>query len=377
MGPEPPRNRPPFWRHAWRGLPAIAATYVAFLLFAQFGFLRQVQGDLAHDAARVQAVLAAMGIAGLATSLGTAWLLGRHPALRLVRLGLAAVAAVAAVSAVCHGFVALLAISAAIGASIGLLTVALATALPDLAPRHALGRTAGLGTGIAYFVSNIPVLFEAVPHVRALFPAGLALLALALLPSRTGEPGERTAERRAPGLTALVVIFLVLVWLDSAAFAIVQANPDLKAQTWGSAGQKLLQGSIHLVAAVGAGALLDAGFALAVPLAAWGLFALAFPLLQAGGPAAVLAGPLYAVGISLYSTALVVLPTWGTVTAPAPRRRAGLLYGLAGWIGSALGVGMAQDLGRIPGWFLLATGAALAAVLLPRLFRKGGGALSR
>jgi len=180
------RNLSDFWRGAWRGLLAIAATYTAFLLFAQFGFLSQVQRDL-REAGQVRAVMAAMGIAGLAASLLTAWLLGRVPALRLVRTGLGAVAAVAAVSIACHGFPALFAVAAAVGASIGLLTVALATALPEMAPWGATGLVAGLGTGLAYLVSNVPWLFEAAPVVRALFPAGLALVALA--------PAEKGADR--------------------------------------------------------------------------------------------------------------------------------------------------------------------------------------
>src|SRR6185503_5397905 len=93
-------------RGAWRGLLTIAATYVAFLLFAQFGFLSQLQRDLG-DAGLVRAAMAAMGIGGLAASLGAAWLLGRVPGPRLVRIGLGAVAAVAAVSVLCHGFASL------------------------------------------------------------------------------------------------------------------------------------------------------------------------------------------------------------------------------------------------------------------------------
>jgi cytochrome c5 len=334
-------------RGAWRGILTIAATYTAFLLFAQFGFLSQIQHDLGGEVERVRAVMAAMGAAGLAASLGTAWLLGRVSGPRLVRAGLGAVAAVAAVSVVCHGFPLLLAVAAAIGASLGLLTVAVAASLTAIVPRPVAGLAAGLGTGAAYFVSNIPALFEAGPAFRALVPAALALVALGLSPREMSaqEPAGRA------GFLPLLATFLVLIWLDSAAFAIVQAAPELKAQTWGSDAQKLVQGSVHLLAAVGAGALLDAGFGLAVPLAAWGLFAVALPLLQHGGGA--VAGPLYAVGISFYSTALVVMP--------GSRWRAGLLYGAAGWIGSALGVGMAQDLGHVPSWFLVATGAALAA----------------
>ncbi|HYU33876.1 MAG TPA: cbb3-type cytochrome c oxidase subunit II [Thermoanaerobaculia bacterium] len=370
------------WREAWRGVLAVAATYVAFLLFAQFGFLSQVQHDLV-EAGKVRAVMAAMGVAGFAASLGTAWLLGRVPALRLVRTGLGAVAAVAVVSVFCHGFFPLFAVAAAIGVSIGLLTVSLATALPEMVPRGSIGLAAGVGTGLAYLVSNVPVLFEAAPGVRALFVAGLAVVALVgphppnpPLPSPPLPPGE--GGTTAPGFGRLVVIFLVLVWLDSAGFAIVQANPGLKDQTWGSAGQKIVQGITHLVAAIGAGALLDAGFGLAVPLASWVLFAVAFPLLQSGGGAA--AGPIYAAGISLYSTALVFMPTWRAQASLSPRWRAGLLYGIAGWLGSVLGVGMAQDLGRIPAWFLLATGALLAVVfLLPSspLSRSVGGRWER
>jgi mono/diheme cytochrome c family protein len=352
-------------RGAWRGVLTIAATYVAFLLFAQFGFLSQAQRDLG-DAAKVKAVMAAMGIAGLAASLGTAWLLGRVQGPRLIRIGLGAVALVAAGSVAVHGFPGLLAAAAGIGASMGLLTVALAASLHEIVPARLAGRAAGLGTGAAYLVSNVPALFEASPATRALFPAALALAALALF----RESGDGSAPREGGhAFPRLMITFLVLIWLDSAAFAIVQASPELKAQTWGSAAQKLVQGSLHFAAAAGAGALLDLGFGLAVPLIAWALFALALPLLQRGGLGAVAAGPLYAVGISFYSTALVVAPARGA--SPSPRWRAGLLYGVAGWIGSALGVGMAQDLGRIPGWFLGVTGAALALTWLPRLdFRK-------
>lgn len=349
---------------AWRGVLTLAATYVAFLLFAQFGFLAQLQRDLG-DAGLVRAAMAAMGLSGLAASLGTAFWLGRASGLRLVRAGLGAVATVAALSVVCHGFPSLLAIAAATGASIGLLTVAVAAELPRLVPPRVLGVAVGLATGAAYFVSNLPFLFAATPALRALFPAALALVALAFAPSGGSDPDEPEPgpePEKGPargGLIRLLITFLVLIWLDSAAFAIVQASPELKARTWGSAGQQILQGSIHLLAAAGAGALLDAGFALAVPLAAWGLFAIAFPLLQGSGTGAGLAGPLYAVGISFYSTALVVAPSWRGGAVP-PRWRAGLLFGVAGWLGSALGVGMAQDLGRIPAWFLVVTGAALA-----------------
>jgi len=169
-------------RGSWRGLLAIAATYVAFLLFAQFGFLAQLQHDLA-DAGRVRAAMAAMGIAGLAASLGTAWLLGRIAGPRLVRIGLGAVAIVAVGSLACHGFASLIVAAVAIGASIGLLTVAVAASLPEIVPPGSAGMAVGIATGAAYFLSNVPVLFEASSVVRALVPAGLAGVAVAFLRS--------------------------------------------------------------------------------------------------------------------------------------------------------------------------------------------------
>ena len=52
----------------WAGVAAIAASYVYFLLYAQFGlvFLMESRGALAAD---IEHAMGAMGLAGLATSL--------------------------------------------------------------------------------------------------------------------------------------------------------------------------------------------------------------------------------------------------------------------------------------------------------------------
>ncbi len=359
---------------AWaRGGLAVVAAYVAFLLFAQFGFLAQAQRDLA-DPRAVQAVMAAMGVAGLAASLAAGALLGRVAPRVVVRAALAGTAAVAAGSLACHAPVALAIVGAAIGAALGVLTVAIAASLRDLCGSRHAGLAAGAGTGIAYFLCNVPPLFEAPPAVRALVPAALALLAAALLPAEAGPRGEprlRAGHSPAPThppthlgagrLVRAVVAFAALVLLDSAAFAVIQAQPALKALSWGSDAQKWLQGVTHLAAALGAGLLLDAGLFASLLGATAALFALAFPLLLGQGPFAAAGGPLYAVGISIYSTALVFYPSrGGDGVRPAPRWRAALLYGLSGWIGSALGVGAAQDLGTIPAGLIAAAAAAVA-----------------
>lgn len=376
---DPPRPLLPTYG---RTVFALAAVYVHFLLFAQFGFLAQLQSRL-QEAAAVQAAMAWMGGMGLVASFAAVYLARRWGAPKLVRPALVACAVVAALSPAATAPAALHATAAAVGASVGVATVALAASLRDLVPAAAVGRTAGFATGAAYLVSNLPPLFAAPAVVRAWVPAALCLAAALWSPRpHEGQPeqGAVEAEHRwygVGGLVVVVVAFVVLVGLDSAAFAFVQTTPALKAITWGGSGRQLLQGVVHLAAALAAGWLLDRRRLAGLLTATAALFAVAFALLAnaqaaGGGPGSawhlvtvVYAGPLYAVGISFYSTALVAFPSLAADgPGRVPRRwRAGLLFGFAGWVGSALGVGAAQQVGGLP------VLAALAAVVgLPLLF---------
>lgn len=362
----------------WPGLLAVAATFSSFLLYAQFGFLTLAQERLAGPG-EVRLVMAAMGAAGLAASFAAARLLRRRPARSLVRLGLGASAAAAPASLMALGVPGLAAAAAALGAATAVLTVALAAGLAELVPGRRRGLAVGAAVGCAYLACNVPVLFAAPPAAQALFVTAVCGGAWLSLRRAAGSP--RSAVRtsaggprwryRPWGFAAVTVSFLVLVWLDSAAFAVIQETPALKALTWGTAGQKLLQGGVHLAAAVVAGAALDAGLLVALLLGTFGLFAVAFALLPAGG-AGGLAAVLYAVGISTYSVALVLYPSGrgdGAGLVPV-RWRAAVVYGAGGWLGSALGVGMAQELHRIPGAFLAAAGGSLAAVWLAAGWRR-------
>ena len=172
----------------------------------------------------------------------------------------------------------------------------------------------------------------------------------------------------------LLAAFVALVWLDSAAFLLIQERPELRALTWATAGQLWTNAAVHLAAALLAGWLLDRGllrFVLA--LAGADLLGSSFSLAH-GGPATGRLHLLYPMGVSLYSTALVALPAlsrhWhgGADT----HGRAAWLYVLAGWIGSALGIGLALDQRTFPDAYLLGAGAALAVVLLGS--RRGRGA---
>ncbi len=366
------------------GVVAVAATYVFFLLYAQFGFLRLLRLRLA--AAELEPVMVAMGLAGLAASLATGAALARVGARRLLRAGFLGCAATATAALGCTTPGTFVLAAALIGACTGTLTVALAASLRSWVGAHRFGLRVGLGTGLAYLVCNLPPIFGGSPVVHSAVAAAACLAGFAALrrrglpavPQRTaGEDAIRPRDYRGLGFASVILSFLALIWLDSAAFAIIQETAALKGQTWGGAGQKLLLGGTHFLAAVAAGRLLDRGGFRSLLLAAFALFAVAFPLLQEGGGAAVWAGPMYAVGISFYSVALVVYPSWrGDGAGLVPRRwRAALLYGVAGWLGSALGVGMAQSLHRIPMWFsgaaalLLMSGQVLTSRRLAGLVR--------
>jgi len=76
---------------------------------------------------------------------------------------------------------------------------------------------------------------------------------------------------------------------------------------------------------------------------------------------------LYITGVSLYSTALVA---YGSL-APEEKglwkisSRAGIVFALGGWFGSAMGIGMARDLQRIPTGFLaIALAVALSCLAI-------------
>lgn len=346
------------------GLTAVAATYVYFLIWAQFGLLARMHAA-GLDAGSIRVAMAAMGVAGLAASFAAA----RLPAgRRSVAAGLAGCAVAALGSLAASSLAGFAIAAAAVGAATAIATVALASALPQLVAPGRRGLAVGAATGLAYLICNLPILFEASPAVQAIAAASLCLLASMTMQLSGRADGAPTPLPGAParrhfhglGWAAVVAAFLALVWLDSAAFAIIQESETLRQLTWAPGNIKLLLGAVHLVAALAAGWIVDRGGLLSLPFPAFVALALAALLLDRLAPA-LAAGVLYAAGVSLYSVALVLAPGARLDDGLAPPgQRAAQLYGVAGWIGSAAGVGMAQDLHRIPGAFLVAAGALLA-----------------
>lgn len=348
------------------GLGAVAATYVFFLIWAQFGLLERMK-NAGLDAAGIRTAMAAMGIAGLLASALAAKL---QPGQRTVSLGLGACAATALASLGAASVPAFALAAAAVGAATAVTTVSLAAGIPALVGPSRRGLKVGGATGVAYLLCNVPLLFEAPPADQAMAAAALCLAAAAALglsPERSAPPAPlpgapAEASFRGLGWAALVASFLALVWLDSAAFAIIQQEETLRRMTWAEGDVKLLLGLVHLAAALAAGALADRGGLLALPPAAFVALAGAALALERLAGQGLAAGALYAAGVSLYSVPLVLAPA-ARLAGPglgSPSRRAAQLYGVAGWLGSAAGVGMAQDLHRIPGAFLLAAGLLIA-----------------
>jgi mono/diheme cytochrome c family protein len=366
------RPDPPVPARSAAGFLAVVATYVYFLLFAQYGLVRLIT-ERGGGAAEVDRAMAFMGVAGLVTSFMAAALLGRWRARPLLMAGFAGCAAAALLALAPGGMDPA---AALVGVSIALVTVTLASVLRRMMPGPHFGLRAGLATGVAYALCNVPAFFDGPPVLQTLFSAGLAVVGLCAV-ARAGVsvaldavpspacPALRDSDMRDWGLASIVLALLALVWLDSTAFATIQHTLELKGRTWGGSRQQVVQGAVHLAAAVGAGWLADRGWFRGLLLAAFGLFALAFRMLEVWGGGAVLAGPLYAIGISFYSVALILFPS-ARPDAPGlvpARWRSGLLYGVAGWMGSALGVGMAQHLHRIPLELVLAAGTVIAAGL--------------
>ena len=163
-------------------------------------------------------------------------------------------------------------------------------------------------------------------------------------------------------------MFLALVWLDSAAFFIIQHTRELKDSSWGD-GHLWRNGAVHLFFAVLAGWWLQRKSATMVTAMAFVILAIASLCLNHAELGHV-GGWLYPAGVSLYSTALVACPAFLARSARPGKGQpvawsAAVLYSIAGWFGSANGIGMAENSQKIPVLFLLIAGVV---ILMPKLW---------
>jgi cbb3-type cytochrome c oxidase subunit II len=354
----------------WQGASLVAVTCVYFLIFAQFAFLRRL-ASLGVAGTHLKTAMAAMAAGGILLSLLAPRLrLWPSPNLRL-RVGLCASATAAFLSLLPLGLAAGIAVSFLIGAGLGLLTVTLATHLRQYAGNRYPFFLVGLGTGIGYLLCNLPSFFTASAEVQAATAGSLCIAAIGitLWPTPITLDDAEIPPQPAFSFLRVLACFAALVWLDSAAFFIIQNTPALKAGTWQGSAHLWANGSIHLAAALASAWLLSRrglSFVLTASFLALGCAC----LLLLDPHRIVLASIFYPIGVSLYSVALVAYPSLlSPAYSTAERgRQAGWLYAIAGWSGSAMGIGMGQNLGYVPPMFVIAAGAVILLPLLLRLF---------
>lgn len=356
----------------WQGASLVAITYVYFLIFAQFAFLKRL-ASLGLADSHLKAVMAAMAVGGILLSL-LAPRLRRLPSPNLrLRVGLAASGSVALLALLPLNFAEASAVSFLIGAGLGLLTVTLVTHLRRWTGDQNSLLAVGVGTGVGYLVCNLPPFFAAAAEVQASTAAVLCVvgIGITLFPAPEALEAGGIRPQAAISFYRVLACFTALVWLDSAAFFIIQNTPALKAGTWEGTVHLWANGWLHLAAALASAWILGRKGLSPVVTAAY--LALAFACLLLLDPGrAPLASVLYPIGVSFYSVALVAYPS---LLAPAASlaergRMAGWLYAIAGWTGSAMGIGMGQNLGHVPPVFVIAAGAVILVPQLIAVFRR-------
>ena len=339
---------------AFRAAGVVAMVYAHFLIFAQFAWVELMRGA-GGTATSEKVALGAMAAAGIAAGFLVA---RRNTGPFVLQLSFLAAALSAALAPWAASMPFAIIISLLTGASIGTMTITLATLLP----RWCGLAWTGLGTGLGYALCNLPPVFLSSPSQQATAGVVFAVVGALLVPRRAAVPVRPPAAPRSRGIVAVVLAFTALVWMDSAAFFIIQHERDLKSATWG---EPMLwrNAAVHLAVALAAGLLLRRRFN-AVLGAAWAILAVAALAVNYADTRG-LAGWWYPAGVSLYSTALVAWPGFFSAN-PDPKviaRRAAWLYAVAGWFGSANGIGMVQSLHHVPTAFIVGAGLVIAGAL--------------
>ncbi len=338
---------------ALRAAVVIAAIYGNFLIFAQFAFVELLRCGGIHGGGE-RAALGVMALAGICGGYFAAW---RGVQAGMLRIALGVAAASAGLAPMMAGMAGALGVAVGCGAALGVATVSVAALLPGWCGVAWVG----LGTGLGYACCNLPWVFTQAPAVQAWVAAGFALTGLLCVPNRREWHGD--ARAAIFPWWAAIGVFAALVGLDSAAFFIIQHVADFKAGTWGE-GLLWRNAVVHLVVALAAGCWLARTGARYLPVLAWLLLALAAMAVNAPASRS-LAGWWYPAGVSLYSTALVAWAGWfsGAAGVHVAAWRAAGLFGVAGWLASANGIGMAQSLNRVPVTLVIITGWVVIAVV--------------
>jgi MFS family permease len=355
------------------GTLAIVATYVFFLIYAQFAFL-ELGKAATSDPDVLNYLLLPMGLGGAVVSLILAFRLQNFSNKKLLQIGFLGCGVTALLSVLSTNLIFLSTLSLFIGIFLALVTVTLAAGLRELLPTKNFGLQVGLGTGLAYFICNVPFVFESNPQTQAIIAGAFCFLGAYLFREKTfktdcvPEDFSFSALRREDffsyGFYLILISFLALVWLDSSAFYVIQQTTGLKTATWGSS-HLWTNAFFHLFFAALTGILLDRNFFKSLLFLAFIFLATGVLSLNDSYLANHFSALFYVSGVSIYSTLLVAFPSlYREEHGISSRRfRAGLVYAVAGWIGSAMGIGMAQDLKAVPLWFIAFSGTLIFSSL--------------
>ena len=349
----------------------VAATYAYFLLFAQFGFLKALQVATGGEPGVMKTVMGVMGFGGIAGSFLAAKIFNLKRSRRMLVGGFAVSAMAAGWSLVGGTLGTFFLIASLVGLGVGLTTVTLAGMLRRVLGERRLGITIGLGTGLAYGFCNLPVIFAASPAAQAwwsLLIVGVGGLAAGWLEFDAVEerpPVSFDYSRRGGGMW--VTLFFTLVGLDSAGFYVIQHTPNLKAEMWSDEWRLGTNAVIHFIAAVLAGWALDRRWMGRTLIFAAALLVVACLMIDGGSGAFAFGVVFYTAGVSVYSVALVFYPA----SSMRPGLAA-LVYAVAGWGGSALGIGFAENRHSVPLELIVSAGGIIAFTLCARRWAGGG-----
>ncbi|HEX7861191.1 MAG TPA: cbb3-type cytochrome c oxidase subunit II [Verrucomicrobiae bacterium] len=350
------------------GVLLIFAVYFYFLIFAQFAFLELVRA-VDNSEVHIKTVMAAMAIGGLAGSF-TVPLFSTAQLRNVLRIAFLGCSLVAVAAPLLHSYFELTGL--VIGLCVGIVTVGVASTLRGIFSPHSWPWGIAFGTGLAYFACNVPLIFQSTPQWQARAAAAVSASMAFIIP-RLSVSSQRQSQSKgslmpvaSPRwlLAHYIIVFGILVWLDSAVFYIIQHSP-MKAATWGTAPGLWRNAIVHLSAALLTGACLPrCGF---LPVLVTSFLALAIGSIAAKHPELrSLTGWAYPAGVSIYSACLVGFPSFG----PLQRRGSQIawcgagLYAISGWIGSGLGIGMAQDIHEVPWQFIAISAVAIAVPIL-------------
>jgi len=361
----PVRDSSPGKKEVLAAITTVAATYAYFLLFAQFGFLRALQLAANGEQEVIEHVLALMGFAGILGSVFAMRVFTRPRSLGILIAGFMVCAVAAGAIAVGISEKYFHPVAVLIGLGTGVVTVTLAGLLRMTAGADRLGLVIGLGTGAAYAFCNLPAIFTATPSTQAwasLAIAGLGAVAASQMKPRLEKCVVREFDYSRGGIALWTVLFFALVSLDSGAFYIIQNTPGLKEPTWSGEWRLEIIAAIHFAAAVLAGLAFDrrwtgrtVSFGATFLVMACALITF-FPRWAEGGAF------LYASAVSVYSVALVFYSSESSRPSVAA-----IVYAVAGWVGSAVGIGLAEHHHALPAWLIGTAGGVIATVLSLRL----------